>query len=611
MSKNSDKKEEFNEQKFLEHLQEYWDLGKQYYARDHRRMHMLDQTDNGDFWKAIGAQMPPYQILPDTNEISYVKDNLLASLYTTEKSANILPTSEDDKELCTKLSIFLEWYWKFENIGSKQFQAGERAALLNMGITQVGWNEDHSEKIGDWSNKGQVSVANIDPMSFMRDPFAKTLQTAAWCCVYERFHKSVFEEDKRYSEKFKEWLAKQKTGIESEQIPAYRTPHETTQNKDHYNLIRWWVRNCEGGIDEVHTIDRSVILYKKENIKPSVYPFAILYCNLPSTGLVGASGPAKIFANNVAYNMIQSLALTAEYKNQRPPKFVSAQSGLNVVAFTKHGAEADRTFVVNNDASQAVHYQQFPAMSANVPSLMQGLQLDIQAVSGVDAKYTGRDTGSIITTGGTEEMLNRVTMIDTPKIVNYENYTKDLTKLILLYLMQYSPKRKYFIKKPNRNEYETVEVDFPNLNKETLFQYEISISSELPKNKQRIAAWANMIMEKQMQYRENGGAVELLTEEEWLMMQDVPFKELLLERMGFERDTNALKEVSQAIFQYANLIDKGMSPEDAMLQTAQTLQNTRKGMPVADAEADAANQMAAQVGAPMQMPPAPAEEPIM
>ena len=29
------------------------------------------------------------------------------------------------------------------------------------------------------------------------------------------------------------------------------------------------------------------------------------------------------------------------------------------------------------------------------------------------ARYTGRDTGSIITTGGTEEMLNRVTLIDT------------------------------------------------------------------------------------------------------------------------------------------------------------------------------------------------------
>ncbi len=99
-------------------------------------------------------------------------------------------------------------------------------------------------------------------------------------------------------------------------------------------------------------------------------------------------------------------------------------------------------------------------------------------------------------------MLNRVTMIDTPKILNYENYTKDLTKLILLYMLEYSPKRKYFIKKENSSEYDTVEVDFPNIDKSTLFEYDIEISSELPKNKQRIAAWADTIMEKQMQYRE-------------------------------------------------------------------------------------------------------------
>ena len=58
--------------------------------------------------------------------------------------------------------------------------------------------------------------------------------------------------------------------------------------------------------------------------------------------------------------------------------------------------------------------------------------MGIELVTGVDNRYTGRDTGSIITTGGTEEMLNRVTMIDTPKIMNYENYTKNLTLSINL-----------------------------------------------------------------------------------------------------------------------------------------------------------------------------------
>lgn len=596
-SKKSENKK-FDEAKILGYLKECYELGKQYYARDHRRMRMLDQTDNGDLWKAIGAHFPPYQILPDTNYVSYVKDNILASLYTTAKSAEVRPTSEDDKELCTKLNLILDNLWAVENVGFKQFQAGERAALLNKGVTQVGWNEKNKSGKGEFMQKGQVVLKNINPMCFMRDPFADDLQSSGWCCTWDRLHVSIIKANPDYKDKFEEFMKKSNSAGSDEVTPNYGTPQENAANKDHFNVFKFWVRNPEGGIDEYHCLDQNVILYKKEDIKPSIFPFAELYCNCPNKGLIGVSGPAKIFANNVAYNMMNSLALTAEYKNQRPPKFVSAQSGLNIPAFTKHGAEADRTFVVQQDATTAVHYQQFPQVSPQLTNIMQGLQMNIQDITGVDARYTGRDTGSIITTGGTEEMLNRVTMIDTPKIVNYENYTKDLTKLILAYMIEYAPKRKYFIKKPNTTEYEAVEIDFPNIDRDTLFSYDIEISSELPKNKQRVAAWADMIMEKQMQYREGGGQVELLTEEEWLMLQDVPFKELLLERMGFQRDTNALKEVTQNILQYASLLEQGMSPEDALMMTAQTLQQTQKGVPLAEAGAQMAPDMG--MGAPMQ-----------
>ena len=68
------------ESKLLGSLKEKYDIGKQYYGRAHKKMKMLDATDNGDLWKAIKAKFPPYQVLPDTNHISYVKNNLLASL---------------------------------------------------------------------------------------------------------------------------------------------------------------------------------------------------------------------------------------------------------------------------------------------------------------------------------------------------------------------------------------------------------------------------------------------------------------------------------------------------------------------------------------------------
>lgn len=395
-------------QRLLGRLKENYDIGKQYYGRAHKKMRMLDATDNGDLWKAIGAKFPPYQVLPDTNYVSYVKSNILASLYTVTKSAEIVPTNEEDIEICTLLNVALEHEWDKHNVGYYQFCAGERAALLNLGITQVTYDKSQDD----------VAFINIDPLRFMRDPFADSLENAGWCVTYNQYHKSVFLNNPLYKDVFKaEVLAKHRPSS-TEQVPDYASRKNVANSKDNYNLFIWWLKNPTGGIDEIHTIDNEVILHHKENITPNMFPFAELYCNLPGSSLIGTSEPSKIFANNLVFNMMNSIAYTGEYKNQRPPKFVNAQSNLNIAAFRKHGNEADRTFIVNGDASKAVHYQQFPQVSAALPNMLQTLAQNIQDVSGVDGRYTGRDTGSIITTGGTEEMLNRVTLIDTPKVMH-------------------------------------------------------------------------------------------------------------------------------------------------------------------------------------------------
>ena len=559
----------------LDTLQDYWNLMKQHYTRDQRKMKILEQVDSSDLWKAIKAKFPAYQILPDTNFVSYVKNNLVASLYTVMKSASILPTTEEDKQICAELNIALERVWSLGNFGYLQFQAGTNAALFNVGYTQVGWDEDLTAGTGNSLYKGNVTLKNINPIKFMRDPFSTSLETAGYCCTYDKYHKSVFEENPKYKEKFDWFVTKSKQNDIAIPIPQLPGANKTP-DKDYYTLIIYWVKQSNK-MYEIHVINNDTILHWKE-IKPAIFPIAELYCEDPGEKLVGVSPCAKVFANNVAYNVMQSLALTAEYRNQRPPKFVSNQSGLNIKAFSQYGDDPDKTFIVNGDATRAVHYHEYPQISAAMPGNLQTLTQGIELVSGVDSRYTGRDTGSIITTGGTEEMLNRVTMIDTPKIGDYENCTEKLTKLVLLNLLEYAPKRKYFRKKPGTAKtYESIEVDFPKIPTDTLFDYEIMISSELPKNKQRIAEAANYLMEKQMQYNQAQQGIQLITEEEWLQMQDLPFKEQMMERMGLQRINDAVQDVSQVLFQYADLVSKGVKPEDAMMATAQTLDQSRRG----------------------------------
>ncbi len=561
------------EDKICKKLKRNYEYCRQYYGKEHRKMRLLDATDKGDLWKACQAKFPPYQLLPDTNFVSYVHYNILASIYTVSKSAQLVPTCEEDIEFCERLNVAVEHDWDKNSVGYYMFLAGDRAALLNLGVTQAIWDE----------SKQNIAYKNVDPIHYMRDPNAEDLDSSGYVMVYQSYDKNWFLNNPLYREAFLERI-KDKVSPSTENVPDYQGKPSVGDSGKEYNLFIHWVRNENGGIDEFHTIDNEIILISKYDIQPNMYPFAELYCNLPGSALIGSSEPAKIFANNLVYNLMDSMAYTSVYKNQRPPKFVSTQSGLNIAAFVKHGNEADRTFIVNGDASRAVHYHQFPEVNAALPNMQQNMGFNIKSMSGVDDRYTGRDTGSIITTGGTEEMLNRVTLIDTPKIMNYERYAKRLTELTVRLMAEFSPDRKYVVKDdqlstPTKVVYKTITIAADEMNPDAVFEYAIQISSELPKNKQRVQAWANNMMEKQMQYQSQGVQVDVITPEEWIRCQDVPYKEQILKRMGIQANLNAYIEAQNVIGEYAAMLERGDLPEDALAAAADGLQAMRMGEP--------------------------------
>ena len=570
----------------VQQLNDWFSVAATEYAPAHRRARKLDAADRGKLWEAVGAKFPKYQVLPDTNQVHYIKSNILASVYTVGKGATLLPTSEHDKDIVENLNVAIEKLWSVLDVPKYQTEAGERAALINLGITQVGW--DNNIVVGKpnspYFHKGDVVLKNIDPMRFMRDPFSKSIELAQYCVTWDDFHKSAIIANKNYKERFEEILRKGYAGTVSENtvLPTTdRTSSSAANKKDYYRVFCYWV-NVDGKIHEIHLLNNKHVLYVKQDIKPSVFPFVELYCNTPSGDLIGTSECATVFQNSLSYNIMLSILLTSEYKNQRPPRFINGQSGLNVATFTKHGNDADRTFIVNGDASKAVHYHQFPAPSPQALTAMGMLMNDIKGMSGIDDRYTGRDTGSVLTTGGIESMLDQVTMIDAPKVDNYERYCKRLTSLIVYNYLEFSAlSRKYLVRdKHNPKLYKLVEVDFPAIPADTVFEYDVMLSSELPKNKARLEAVANHLMEMQMQYQGQGIAVDLITPQEWLMFQDIPNKEYMLERMNIQRNQNWTEMVAQAVTQYANLVQNGMDPEEALAATADTM--ARQGEPGAE-----------------------------
>jgi hypothetical protein len=591
------------------------------YTKVLQRMRVLDGADRGKLWDVVEAKMPKYQLTPDSNWINYIKENLVASIYTTGRYANLIPKSEDDKKFVIEFNSALETVWENIRADYYQFLAGERAALLNIGITMVGWKKN---TIGGTKNhwyQGDIMLKNIDPMKFRRDPYADVFDNAEYCYYYDDYSMSIIRSKELYAKRIQEiekQIGKLKDqGVISDTVPAATDRQKTNTAQTNYHKVTYYYtmytcsdKNDKEGykIAEVHLLDDQYVLYCNKDLKPKMFPFAILYCNEPAGDIVGASEPAKQFKSNFVYNLLNSIYATHAYKAQRPPRFVNQSTGINLRQFAKYGNDADKTFIVNGDATKAVHYAQFPALPPELLQVKQDLGRDIKDCSGVDEMYAGKNTGSIQTTGGMDTLTEITAQRDNQKILQFEMYTKRLTELVVNHLITFGDKRTYTVSDPITQQIKTVELNFPEVDDDIRFRYELDIEMYLPRNRARLSSVANMLLEKQAQYKPDP---EIITVEEWLLMQDIPFKDMIFKRMGIQRNTRITEQVAQTLEMFATLVDGGVDPDVAVEQVANQLQaqqqattlgNTATAQDIGDL-VGAGTPQAAQQGANAQMMP--------
>jgi hypothetical protein len=558
-------------------LKEFYDVANDEYSGPRRRMFLLDGADRGQLWKTITAKFPSYQVLPETNHVNYIKENLVSSIYTVGKSAMLIPRAQKDIDVCNKLNMVYDKIWAQIGVSNYQLKAGDRAALFNIGITQAGWRNSIIGGTKDFLYKGDVVLKNIDPQKFMRDPYADSDDNAQYMMTWDDYHISKIRSLPIYKDRIAELRKTLGDDLGNDgSTLAYEDSSTRAKDakiqKNYHRVISYWVRiTNEAGkeeIWEIHTLNQRYVLYANKSFMDE-FPFAILYCNEPGNDLIGVSEPAKIFSNYIAYNMLNSIIATHAYKAQRPPRFLNIQSGINIRQFAQHGADADKTWLVNGDASQAVHYGKFPDLPVSMDMLPSKLDYDIKDKSGIDDMYAGKDFGSVTTTGGTDNVISRTTGRDLVKIQLYEKYTKKLTLLITRFLIKFGDKRVYAIKDKTSNSITDVVIDFKLIEDDTKFDAELSIQSELPKNKQRLAQAANILLEKQMQYNPQPAVI---TNEEWLLMQDIPFKSLIFDRLKIERNAQSTEDVTKVLFEFAGLIEQGIDPDQALQMVVQSVE---------------------------------------
>ncbi len=543
---------------------------------------VIDAYDTGDFWETVRKQMPKHQIIPDTNHINFIKENIINSIYAAPYIADVLPLDPADMEEARNINKFVEYIYNLNEVGVKQLKISNNTVLHNVGFLQCGWDANTKySQLGE-NNSGGTSFTPRDILSVILDPNYSDLQEGR--AVFINSEESLENLLAEYSDC--EELVNAYPITQQDYSVAVSTASAgdsgrgyVAETKDPTGMLPVWIafkkvplKNGGYRIDQIIYTQGNIILDFKQGIRPNYFPIIPLYLTPPEKDGYGIGVCQRVLKNALSLNILNSIAITHTYAAQRTPWVFDSNSGLSLRRVQTDINNPDVIFPIQQgDPTKVLYRLEYPKLPDNLEFIKTTLEADIEKVSGVDAKYTGRDTASINTTGGMERLQQRVSMTDNTRITLIEHFAKELTKMIIDFHVENGGKYSFVpTNTDSQKEIDALSVDFSKYRGgKHKFLYSINASPLMPKSRARLAEAANIIMQVQMQYAQGGQQVQLLSPEEWLYFQDLPQKDMILDRMKLERLRNDEEEIASELTSFSAMTEEGMRPEVAVQQLAQ------------------------------------------
>lgn len=548
----------------------------------------IHKFHSGQFWRDLKKKLPKHQIMPDTNFIEYIEKNITNSVYAGSYMAQATPNHYDDNKKVDLLNKFLR-NKIMEQTGLKEMfpQLGSDTVLYNLAAIQVGWDSDSISGTSHRRERGKVDLSYIPPRQLYLDPSVTDYQQGR--AIFRARKVSLFdllneENLKDGAKDYMKILSDNDKNFHPVTVPDLDSGeiHKDTSTTNEYSrevsLLEafYKVEESNGNyrIDHVFIADHNFVLSKKENIQPKKFPIKVLYGETPKDGPYGTPMIYKIIPNVVTYNMLHSLEATHIYNTQNRAKFLNVKSGIDYRKLAKYGNTPHVAFPVKGNPDDVVKYNDVQALPDITNTKMQ-LREDIFLVTGVDLRYTGRDTGSIQTTGGTDLAQQRtMTMTDSLRIINLEHFVENLTRLIIDFYIQFGHKYKVNTLDEGTNEAQKEDntLDFTDI-EDNDFSYSLNATPHLPRNRTRLADAADQLMELQGQYQFDP---PIITPEEWLSYKDFPQKDLQLQRMRSNQRRNDQQEIETILKNFVGLLDEGLTPDEAIQIMVEEKEQMRK-----------------------------------
>lgn len=531
---------------------------------------------NGKFWDVFKEYVEDFTITPETNYVEYIVQAFMNSVYSGAFIGTLSAVRAGDEEDIQKLNNFVEHTWYSSGIKNQYLDIGRMGELYNFGPARVDLGK---------GNKVITKVLTQDEIYI--DPQVKCYKEGEAIFIERAINIDKLKQDKDFGQEVEAYDNKNGNLGYTNKTLSNRLDNQSKQvntKNRMVSLIEAFVRNEEGGIDQLYILDEKIIIYEKENLGVPCFPIVIYQPDRPQTDSYGTPKIMKIINTVIAINLLDSIEATHPYRLINRPRFVNISGQIDMRAFADYGNTPGAMFPVHGNPRDLIYYAEIP-MLPDLTGLKLRMEQAIQNITGVDMAYRGRQTNSIQTTGATNAFQARVTMLtDNSRITMLEEFTEDLTKLILSYHFEYSGDTEFLVTKMSeygtKNIVQEDKINFSDMNKKGVkYKYKLQASTLLPMNQANLFESAKILYEMQGQYQ---FPVRIVTEEDIVRFSDFPQKDIWLQRIAREKLNDVKTDVEStfknAFLIYNKLIASGISEEEAARETINILIEEKQQM---------------------------------
>ena len=576
-----------------------FEQARMYKQEQARVFKILDAADHSDIWKTYNRKIPPHVQTPVNNPITIIKEATRASIMPIAYSGDYRPMSMAARETAKVANKYFQMKWAAAEMDDVNGEAADYAYLHGTSGVLFGWQDDivdPTDVTRQLSHRSELQAKAWHPANIFPDPGAAEVDEMRYMFFAERKSKSYLMSIPRFAAALKSIESTNDAFGNTD--PNYILDKGKQSDADIVTFLVCYKKvlrvqqdpltgmgALKPAVDIIYMAGHN-ILDITPNIQPAVIPFIPLYDERVPNNFWGISKCYKVLSMVLTLNQLDSTEATAYFKHQNPAEFINAMAGLNVTEYQNKRDNPDVAFTVNCDPRLVSAFAERPDLPKNLDSFRQYLITMIQKVSGVDSAYLGESYGSIQTTGGISQALDRATMRDAVRIKSVVRFIKKELELMTQFYIIHGQRETFFPQEDTaRQQQNAAEMEFDPMSLVGRTDIEIAVSNSAPRSVESYEEMANKLFELQMKYQPAmHGYPDLITPEEMISWLNIPkaAQNVLMERMQAQMQTMKLEEYTAVVTALGTLTQGGMTPEQALEEIAKMVEQSIGQLPAAN-----------------------------